>query len=74
MSAIEQEILTALKTYQWEPTATIYNFAERLMYSESYVRRALETLADAGQLEKVIEGTTHGKPRYVYQLTSKCPN
>lgn len=65
---LEQEILAALKTYKWTETATVYEFARHLHYSEAYIRRKLDALVYEGLVAKIQEGKTHGKPRYIYQL------
>jgi predicted transcriptional regulator len=67
---LEQEILTALKTYEWTKTATVYEFARYIHYSEAYIRKKLDTLVDEGLVARIEEGKTHGKPRYIYQLTN----
>lgn len=68
---IDAQILRALKTYQWTPSATVYNFANHLKYSESYIQRHLTNLVASGEIERVIEGTTHGNPRHIYKLVEK---
>jgi predicted transcriptional regulator len=65
---IDAQILQALKTYQWTPTATVYNFANSINYSEGYIHRHLTNLVAAGEIERVAEGMIHGKPRYIYKL------
>lgn len=65
---IEQEILTALETYQWAKSATVFNFAYHLNYCESYIRRQLNELVSTGAIERIADGTTHGKPRFIYRL------
>jgi predicted ArsR family transcriptional regulator len=68
MNTIDQEILTALATYQWKPSAAVYNFANHLNYSEHYTRRQLKKLAKSGAIEEIAEGLTYGKPRIIYRL------
>jgi predicted ArsR family transcriptional regulator len=65
---INQEILTALKTYQWTPSATVYNFARHLHYSEGYIKRQLEGLVQSGDIDKIVEGKAHSRPRLIYRL------
>ena len=65
---IEREILTALETYQWANTATVFNFAYHLNYCESYIRRQLNELVSTGAIERIADGKTHGKPRFIYRL------
>lgn len=71
MHPVQQEILEALKTYQWTPTAVVYNFALHLHYTENYIKRFLDELVASGQIDKVVEGTTHGKTRHIYKLIEK---
>jgi predicted transcriptional regulator len=69
MSQADAEILKALETYQWSKTAVLYNFANHLHYSETYVRRIITNLLEAGVIEKVADGVERGKTRFIYRVT-----
>lgn len=66
---VELEILAALETYQWSRTAVLYNFANHLHYSETYVRRIMTDLLEAGVIERVAGGVERGKTRFIYRIT-----
>jgi predicted transcriptional regulator len=67
----EARIIEALGTYEWEPTACVYQFASSLGYSESYVRNILANLIAEGVVLRVQDGEHRGKPRYIYRLTQE---
>lgn len=68
ISDIHDRILTALKTYQWQPTASMLYFSMSLGVSESYLRIKLKELQQLGLIEPFVAGQERGKPAINYRL------
>jgi predicted transcriptional regulator len=71
LTEIEQRILEQVDTYQWPESATMYSFAAYLGHSESFVRRNVDNLLDAGEIERIAQGKIQGKPRYIYRKSNQ---
>ncbi len=65
---IHERILTALKTYQWQPTASMLYFSMSLGISESYLRIKLKELEKLGLIEPFVAGKERGKSVINYRL------
>jgi DNA-binding Lrp family transcriptional regulator len=58
---IQDRILTALETYQWQPKSSILHFAISLGYSETHIRINLNKLARLGLIERFEAGIGRNK-------------
>ncbi len=64
---VYDRILTALETYQWQPTASMLYFAIELKVSESYLRLKLKELEGLGLVESIVTGKERGKVTVIYR-------
>jgi hypothetical protein len=65
---IHDRILTALKTYEWRPTASMLYFSMELKVSESYLRINIKELEKLGLIEPFVVGKERGKSVINYRL------
>ncbi len=69
LTQIEQtEFLKAVATHQWSQKRVIANFAESLGKSVTWTTRRLVMMQSAGKIERVADGLSGGRVRYIYRV------
>jgi predicted transcriptional regulator len=60
--------LNAIATHQWSQKRVVDDFAKSLGRSKTWVARRLVMMQAQGKIERIADGMTGGRTRYIYAI------